>query len=248
MRALAALALLPLALAGCLQGLIGGGEPSPADYVSDRTYKTWVVEVDHSSGATPDQGLLDFVKGRLNGVVKKDSITFQMDETLATDAGKAWSDADVQALGAQHANLQTGGTQVVTHLLFLTGHSADDSGNSRVLGITFGHGLIAIFSDSVSASCQAALPLFACDPTPYFRSVLVHEFGHAIGLVNNGAPMQSPHEASTCNNHPDQHHSTNQGSVMFCNVESSLAFGLFGSGGPPNDFDDNDRADLRALQ
>jgi hypothetical protein len=242
-----ALVAVPLALAGCLQGLVGGGGVSAADYASSKTYRTWVIEVDHSSGAAPDSGLLDFVKGRLNSVVQKDSITFQDGETLSTDPNHAWTDAEVQSFADQHRSIRTQGSQVATHLLFLTGHSADDSGNSRVLGITYGHELIAIFSDSVKVSCANVLPLFPCDPAPYFRAVLVHEFGHAIGLVNNGAPMQQNHEAATCNNKPDQHHSANQGSVMFCQVETSLAFGLFGSGGPPTDFDDNDRADVRAL-
>ncbi|MEA3203620.1 MAG: hypothetical protein QOI63_1299, partial [Thermoplasmata archaeon] len=138
--------------------------------------------------------------------------------------------------------------QVTTHLLFLTGHYVGDDGNRKVLGVTYGHGLVAIFSDSVKSACTSPIPLLGCDATPYFRAVLVHEFGHAIGLVDNGAPMVHNHEAGTCNNAPDRGHSANQGSVMFCQVESSLGFSLFGSGGPPTDYDDNDRADIKALQ
>jgi hypothetical protein len=246
-RLLASLLVL-LAMGGCLDGIVGGGDAGPKEYASDRTYKTWVVEVDHSSGATPDGALLDFVKGRLNGMVRKEAIEFRADETLATDGGRAWSDADVQALAEQHQGLETGGSQAVTHLLFLTGHSASDNGDRKVLGVTYGHHLVAIFSDSVKAACTAPLPILGCDSAPYFRAVLVHEFGHVLGLVNNGAPMVHPHEAGTCGSAPDRGHSANRDSVMYCQVESSLAFTLFGSGGPPTDFDDNDRADIHALQ
>lgn len=247
MRAAVALLALPLLLAGCFDRFVGGGTSLPEDYASDRTYKTWAIEVDHSTGARPDASLLDFAKGRLNSMVRKDSIEFRLDETLATDANRAWSDSDVQTFAQQHKGLRTEGSQVTTHLLFLNGHSAADNGDRRVLGVAFGHGLIVIFSDSVKTSCAAALPLLACDPAPYFRAVLVHEFGHALGLVDNGAPMVNPHEASTCGDRPDSGHSSNRDSVMYCQVESSLAFSLFGSGGPPTDFDDNDRADIRAL-
>ncbi|HEX2066113.1 MAG TPA: hypothetical protein VHI93_04800 [Candidatus Thermoplasmatota archaeon] len=248
MRILALLAL-PLVVAGCLDRLVGGdGRVEPADYVSDRTYTSWVIEVDHSNGARPDPALLDFVKARLNSVVKKQSIEFRVDETVATQAGRVWTDAEVQALARERQGVRTGGSQVTTHLLFLAGQSAHDADGRRVLGVAYGHGLIALFPDSVKSSCQALLPLLACDTAPYFRAVLVHEFGHILGLVNHGAPMVRPHEAAECSGNPDRGHSSNRGSVMFCAVESSLGFSLFGSGGPPTDFDEDDRADLRALQ
>lgn len=244
MQALATLAFLSLAAAGCLQQFVGGGV-EPGDYASDRTYRSWVVEVDHSNGATPDQGVLDFVKGRLSSLVKKDSIDFRLDETLATDGGKAWGDDEVRSFAGQHAGLKTGGSQVVTHLVFLTGHSAHDDSNGKVLGITFGHGLIVIFSDSVKASCNpGVLPLLSsCSPADYFRSVVTHEFGHALGLVNVGTPMVKGHEDP---DHPG--HSSNKASVMYWAVEASNGLPLFGGSPPPTDFDDSDRADVHALQ
>jgi hypothetical protein len=246
-QVIVALLALPLAVAGCLQGIVGGGSVGPADYASDKTYKTWVVEVDHSSGAAPDGSLLDFVEGRLNSMVKKDAIEFRQDETLATDGGKAWDDAEVQALAEQHRGLSTGGSQVVTHLLFLTGHSTHDTDKNKVLGVTYGHELIVIFSDTVAASCNpGVLPLLpSCHPADYFRSVVTHEFGHAIGLVDNGAPMVTNHRDPDASHGA---HSANKGSVMYYAVESTQGLLLFGNSAPPTDFDDNDRADLRALQ
>jgi hypothetical protein len=240
-RTLAALFVVLASLPGCINQLIGGGV-EPRDYVSDGTYRHWVIEVDSSAGAQPDSALLGFVKGRLDSVAHKDSIEFRNDETLA-GGDRAWSDGDLESLAAQHQGVKTGGDQVATHLLFLTGHSSHDDGNAKVLGITFGHDLIAIFSDSVKGSCASAIPLFPCDPTPYFRAVLIHEFGHALGLVNNGIPMVHNHEASSCNGAPDYHHSANQGSVMYCQVETSAIVPLFGNN-PPTDFDSDDKADL----
>ncbi|HEX2065311.1 MAG TPA: hypothetical protein VHI93_00725 [Candidatus Thermoplasmatota archaeon] len=248
MRILAILAL-PLVLAGCLDRLVGGdGGVEPADYVSDRTYTRWVIEVDHSNGVRPDPALLDFVKARLNSVVRKESIEFRLDETIATQAGRVWTDAEVQALARERQDVQTEGSQVMTHLLFLAGQSAHDADGRRVLGIAYGHGLIALFPDSVKSSCQTLLSVLGCNTAPYFRAVLVHEFGHILGLVDHGAPMVRPHEAAECNGQPDSGHSSNRGSVMYCEVETEAVFTLFGSGGPPTDFDEDDRADLRALQ
>ncbi|MCA1818987.1 MAG: hypothetical protein LC620_02865 [Halobacteriales archaeon] len=170
----------------------------------------------------------------------KESVEMRVDEALpASDT--SWSDGDVQSFAAQHKSVATEGTTVATHLLFLTGHSEHDSGSARVLGATYGHDLIAIFSQSVQAGCT--LPAPVCTPEPYFQAVLVHEFGHALGLVDNGVPMVHDHEAATCNNQPDHHHSSNQNSVMYCQVESSAITLLSRT---PTDFDAADKEDLRA--
>jgi hypothetical protein len=74
------------------------------------------------------------------------------------------------------------------------------------------------------------------------QSVFVHELGHVLGLVNLGTPMVTPHEDT----HPDRRgHSNNQGSVMYWAVETSAIGNILGQN-PPDDFDNNDRADLRA--
>jgi len=244
MQWLAVLVVLPMALAGCFGAFPGGGN-SPRDYASNATYKSWVIEVDHSNGATPDGSVLDFVKGRLNSIVKKDSIEFRQDETLSTDSSHSWGDNEVLSFAKAHAGLSTGGSQVVTHLLFLTGHSAHDDSNGKILGITFDHATIVIFSDSVAASCDpGVLPLLSsCSANDYFRSVVTHEFGHALGLVDNGAPMVTPHEDAD-----HRGHSNDKSSVMYWAVESSNGLPVFGGSPPPTDFDNDDRADLRALQ
>jgi len=248
MRLLALPVLLAMVLAGCFGSFPGSRSgPSPGDLASDRTYKTWTIEVDHSNGATPDSSLLDFVKGRMNSLVRKDSIQFQMDETLSTDANHVWGDDELVSFASDHQGQRTGGSTVVTHLLFVTGHSVHDSsdGKSKVLGITFDHFLTVIFSDSVAASCNpGVLPLLSsCSPSDYFKSVVTHEFGHLVGLVDNGAPMVNAHED------PDHKgHSGNKDSVMYWAVESSNGLPLFGGSPPPTDFDADDRADIHALQ
>ncbi|HUR60945.1 MAG TPA: hypothetical protein VM286_01090 [Candidatus Thermoplasmatota archaeon] len=247
MRSLAVLLLLTLALAGCSNPFSGVGGVEPRDLVSASDYRSWLIEVDHSAGARPDDALLEFVKGRLHSVVQKDSIEFRIDEAIGTDAGHAWGDAEAQSFANDHKGQSTSGDRVVTHLVFLTGHSDHDTGEGKVLGVSFGHSLIVIYSDSVTHACDpGVVPVFrTCNPSDIFRSVVVHEYGHALGLVNNGAPMQQAHE-DTAPEH--RRHSSNDRSVMYWAVEASNGLPLFGANAPPTDFDEDDRADLRALQ
>lgn len=233
------LLLLP-ALSGCFD--LGG--VGPRDYVSGSRYTKWVVEVDYATGKQPSTDLLTFLEGRLEAVVNKpDGVEFRLGESLS-DSNRRWGFGELQSYAASHAGMRTEGSTVVLHLLFVKGSTEQDSGDSKVLGVAFGAGPIAIFSDSIDGLCAGIL--LNCNTANFYRSVVLHEFGHAMGLVNNGIPMVTHHEASSCGDESDSGHSTNQNSVMFCAVENSTdILGLFGNA-PPTTFDEQDRADLKA--
>jgi predicted Zn-dependent protease len=89
------------------------------------------------------------------------------------------------------------------HVLFLDGY-LQQSGRTRtdVIGVSVeGTGIIAIFKPVLR---QAGNPRFV------EQSTLVHEFGHAVGLVNLGLPLTSSHHDSE-----NGAHCTNRDCVMF---------------------------------
>jgi hypothetical protein len=233
-----------VASGGCIGsgggGLFGGGGPGPKDYVSGDQYTKWVIEVDTVAGQSPPAGVLDFVKNRLVAVVDKpDGIEMRVDETLPTRGG-TWTQKDLLDLSDAHKQTGTSGKTAAIHLLFVDG--AYEEGN--VLGATFSResssgrvvatGPIVIFSEAIEDGCLA---LCLTGTAPAFRAVVTHEFGHAIGLVDNGIDMVRDHEDDA---HPG--HSTNSRSVMWWEVETTGIFNL--AGGPPTEFDADDRADL----
>lgn len=236
MRLLPVVACLAVALAvstsGCLQGSGGlfGGSVGPRDYLRGSDYSTWVIEVDSVQGQAPPQSALDLVRTRMLEVANKPGgIEVRHSDTLPARGG-TWSARDILDLDASTQDTKTGGRTVVTHLLFLDGEYEQDN----VIGVAIGHSTIAIFSESIRGACG---PICLGGTDSVFRSVLVHEFGHAIGLVNNGIPMVTPHEDGE-----HKGHSNNDGSVMWWQVET---IGIFGLGpAPPSTFDANDKADL----
>lgn len=231
--ALACLALAAaMALGGCLGngGLFGGGI-GPRDYLSDSDYSTWIIEVDSVTGQAPPQSALDLVRTRMQEVANKPGgIEVRPSDTLPARGG-TWSARDIVDLDASTQDTKTHGRTVVTHLLFLDGQFEQEN----VIGVAIGHGTIAIFSETIRGACG---PLCLGGTDGIFRSVLVHEFGHILGLVNNGIAMVEPHED------PDHRgHSSNRNSVMWWQVETLDIFSVF-TGGPPTTFDGNDKADL----
>lgn len=229
---------LAVASAGCLGsgGLFGG--VGPRDYLSDRDYSTWIIEVDSVEGQAPSGSTLEFLRSRLQEVANKPGgIEIRQSDTLAARGG-TWSSRDVLDIDESSQDVRTAGDTVVTHLLFLDG----EYDTANVLGVAIGHSTIAMFSETIRESCSV---LTGCltGVESIFRAVLVHEFGHAMGLVNNGIPMVADHEADECDGRADSGHSTNQNSVMFCAVETANVVNVF-QNGPPTTFDAADRQDM----
>jgi hypothetical protein len=84
----------------------------------------------------------------------------------------------------------------------------------NILGVSFGEtGVIVMFKDTVRSS--SSLPNIQRFVE---QSTLVHELGHAIGLVNNGVPLTTPHHDA-----PHGAHCTNESCVMYWQNEGASA-------------------------
>jgi hypothetical protein len=234
-RVFAVLLLVALSSAGCLDKVLGG-PVGPRDLVSSDRYTSWVIEVDAVAGMTPAQSSLDLLRSRLVEVVDKPGgVRLQTSDTLPARGG-VWTSRDVVDLARSSADLQSRDGTVVTHLLFLDGRFEQ----ANVLGVAIGHDTIAIFSQVIRDNCTTFNGCLS-GPESVFRAVLVHEFGHAMGLVNNGIPMVRNHEDPE-----HKGHSANCASVMYWAVETTSIFNLTCGGrtSAPTTFDADDKADL----
>jgi hypothetical protein len=191
---------------------------------------TVVLERLEQAGAAPRQSTIDHVVTVLGRETAK---PVRVDGPVALPGGaRDWTADQVRALADSEGRTPQGGNQAVVRLLFIKGTF---EGNDQVLGVAVRGDVIAVFTDQVVAS---ATPLIGRSLIE--RAVVTHEMGHTLGLVDLVL-----HTGREDPDHPG--HSTNQGSVMYWAVESSLV-GQVLNGGPPDDFDDADRADLAALR
>ncbi|MAZ48653.1 MAG: hypothetical protein CME65_08815 [Halobacteriovoraceae bacterium] len=94
------------------------------------------------------------------------------------------------------------------YIYFLKGN-AETSNNTIGFSIN-GTAVIAIFKDVITASGSPAVQKYT------EQSTLVHEMGHALGLVNNGIPIVSNHQD------PDKTaHTSNSDCIMYWQNEGA---------------------------
>lgn len=102
------------------------------------------------------------------------------------DFGQRFTDEEILKLAGEHRDLEPKSHEAHFHILFLDGEYAENSQQNRVRAINLGDTRIIAMFGSVSR--------YASD---YERvteqSALLHELGHAFGLVDLGMPKVSNH-------------------------------------------------------
>ncbi len=233
-RALALACTSTLALlAGCSPGPIhpdgrsdAGADAgtAPMDGLFTAAVTEVVLEVDYQPGAEPFTGLngtedtWELFRANAEALFRAAPrrITYpnrldQM-ERLANVAGSDFTVEQILELAARHRQQASTSTRRTFYVLFLDGYlSQNGQRQAGVLGVSIGKtGVIAMFKPVIRSSGLAGTPV----PRFVEQVTLVHELGHAVGLVANGLPLTSEH-------HDEAHgaHCSNRDCAMYYAVE-----------------------------
>lgn len=213
-------ALAALVAAGCTSTGIGTGTGETTSAFS-KGISAVSVEVDYATNAAPYVGaagrqsdIWQITNANLTRVFQSSPKTITVPDRLAemqelTDvpAGNFTSD-DLLDIASKHRDQQPTATTATYYIVFVDGYYDDGTGpQTDVLGISLGDtGVIGMFKPvitSTEASVAAVSKIVE-------QSVVVHELGHALGLVNRGLPMQTAHEDTA-----HAHHCTDDKCVMY---------------------------------
>ena len=170
-------------------------------------------------------------------VDKPSGVRFEDGTTLDAHANP-WTVDELVALA--NANLaEDPANEVSINVYYVDGTFERDG----VLGAAFTDRDLVIFRETLESNCDGGvLGGDSCDIGE--ESILRHEFGHLLGLVNRGLPQVEDHEDP---DHPG--HEVQEGCLMYFALET--ASGLFGGllgGGEPVDFCAASKADIEALR
>ncbi len=226
--ALLTLALLALAPPACDdEGPGGGGDAGPVGRAGLFTaaVESLTIEVDYAPGAAPEVrygGLLagdrspwDIFEANVDALYDGAPPTLILPRALdAMQAlpddlgGPDYTGDAITALADRFRDTPSTSADRSVYVIWLDGYYADDSGRrDTVLGVSLGDtGVIAMFKPVIASAGQVAR---------VEQTTLVHEFGHAAGLVNNGLAQVEDH-------HDAEHgaHCSNEDCVMYWAIET----------------------------
>lgn len=211
-----------------------------AFFVRATPYTRVVVEVGSTKSAVPRQAAIDQLTKVMKDLLDKPGgITVKVDAPVA-DVGHALTLDEVRAIEDASRTEFAQGDTAVFYYFVVSESSTDDSAQGKVLGYAYRPTSMVIFQKTIDA-VSGGLGQPSRDVVE--STVVVHELGHVLGLVNTGTAMQSPHEDTA---HP-KHDSNTKCIMYYANNSSELIANLIGGGVTP-DFDAACRADLAAYK
>jgi hypothetical protein len=200
MKKYVACILLLIIVTGCIKSIAGDDDlvdtkafhnkvvgAAAADLLRDDTYRSLTVEIQYMPGFAPDKkavaNLRSFLYEHLQkpggiSIVQKE-ITSSPDTVLTLE----------EAVDIERANRTKFASKdaLTLYILYTNGYYTDNS----ILGWAYRNTSAVIFGKKIrEQSDRRGKP----DRTKLESTVLLHEMGHLLGLVNVGTPLQSAHK------------------------------------------------------
>lgn len=185
------------------------------------TYSTLQIEISYMPGYAPDAAALNQLQSFLQARLHKPGGISIRTQSIAASGNTVLNVSDLAGLEASVRTLHSGGSTATVHVLFTNGTYTDNN----VLGVAYSGTSLALFGkkihDNSGGFGQAAR-------TTLEATVLEHEFGHLLGLVDIGTEMRTPHKdpGGTA-------HCNNSNCLMYPSVETTAVLGFLVSGPVP---------------
>lgn len=222
-----------------------------ADLVTSDDYDRLVIEVDFVEGRQTRDGIAEQLAAGLDDVIDKPAgIDVEFDDQIAEAAPEdGWTFDAIRDQVDDHRDREFDDETLGAYTLLLDGEYADSQGT--VLGIAWANQNVVLFQDQIEEACQGVdlLPGLNEDLCENAElTVWRHEMGHVLGLVDNGAPLESDHEDEEHARHCKDEDCVMYWSYRRPDMVDRLADQLGDGVESVPDFDDTCRDDLDAVQ
>lgn len=208
------------------------------DLLSATRYEELVVEIFFMPGMEPDSRTLEqfesFLEARLN---KPGGITLEL-VPIPSANEENYSIIEITNLEKEIRSQYNKGDKIAVFAVFLDAPYAGNTENGTVLGVAYQNTSFAMFESSVQEFSNKP---FAPSRYVLESTVLNHEFGHLMGLVNAGAPLQSQHQDTE-----HGRHCTNDECLMYWTAETGEGLLSTLTGGSIPSLDNACLEDLKA--
>lgn len=206
---------------------------SANDLLSASKFSSVKIEIQYMPGFQPDAVAINNLAAFLNSLLNKPGGITVVQTQIAAGGKSVYSLNDIAGIEKNNRTVYTSGNQLGVYFLFTDGDYTD----AGVLGIAFRNTSMSILGKTIHDNSGG---LGQASRTKLESTVLEHEFGHIVGLVDIGSPMQTNHKDATHGNHCN-----NTNCLMYYASETTDILGILLTGSIPV-LDANCKADLTA--
>ena len=238
-------ALLLLSIAACKKETTFANNPGADDLhnkavgfsanqlLSAATYKSVKIEVQYMTGYAPDAAALNHLQATLSAYLNKPSGITIVTKEISPSSSTALSIDQVRSIEEQNRTVFTTGDQLGVYFLYTNGNYVDNG----VLGVAYRNTSMVLFGKKIHDNSGG---IGQASRTKLEATVLEHEFGHILGLVDLGSTMQTNHKDTSHGNH-----CSNTNCLMYYASETTDILGFLITGNIPA-FDADCVADIHA--
>jgi len=206
-------------------------------YLSNNQFDQLNLEIDYMPGYKPDADALDSLKAFLHRRLHKSKIIIDSPTSISSGGQDSYDGQDIYNLEQKnrdhYTTLQKAGSDTLwAYFIIVDGQYKSDN---SVLGAAYLNTSMAFFGPTIFNNSGGS---FQVSRTKLEGTVFMHEFGHNMGLVADGTPMQQDHQAHGP-------HCDNKKCLMYYSVETTDYTSILVNSPIPN-LDANCIADLQA--
>ncbi len=206
---------------------------SANELLSSAKYNSLKVEILYMPGYAPDAAAINHLQSFLSILLNKPSGISIVTKEIPASSNTTLSANDVFNIEKANRSAFTTGDQIAVDVIYTNGYFTDND----VLGIAYKNTSVAIFGKNIHDNSGG---IGQTSRTKLEATVLEHEIGHLLGLVDLGSSMQTNHKDAAHGNHCN-----NNNCLMYYTSNTRDILGILLVGNIPS-LDANCRADLQA--
>ena len=211
---------------------------SSNDLLSDATYTSMKIELVYVDGFEPSQTAINnFVAFLEARTFKPNGITVEK-RAIVSPGNSPYTNTEIRAIEDANRTAYNTADQIAVWAFFADGESASNTNNGVVLGTAYRNTSFVIYEETLHGFSDST---FEPSRSLLETTVIMHEFGHILGLTNLGADLQSNHEDAE---HPK--HCDVETCLMYWSAETGDGIANLVSGGSAPQLDAQCIADLQA--
>ena len=196
--------------------------------LADAPYTVLQIQLQYMPGYQPDTASVSNLLGFLNTYINKTGGIYIMQQQIAASGKAVLSLSDIVKIENDNRTFFTAYKTITVHVLITDG----DYNLPDIFATSYWNTSLCVFGKTIYDNSGGQGQV---DRSILLTTIFEHEFGHLLGLVNQGSPMQASHLDAA-----NGAHCSNSNCLMNYAIEN-YANGNFVPG-----LDANCRADLKA--